>query len=62
MTFLVNRSGQWRDSANAVIEPPHLPASRAARDARQRLLPLLRKTATALEACLPPKLLQGVSV
>lgn len=33
----------------------------AARDARKRLLPLLRKTATALEACLPPKLLPGVS-
>jgi IclR family pca regulon transcriptional regulator len=33
----------------------------AARDARKRLLPLLRKTATALEACLPGKLLPGVS-
>jgi IclR family transcriptional regulator, pca regulon regulatory protein len=33
----------------------------AARDARTRLLPLLRKTATALEACLPPMLLPGVS-
>lgn len=33
----------------------------AARDARKRLLPLLRKTAMTLEACLPPKLLPGVS-
>ncbi len=33
----------------------------AARDARKRLLPLLRKTAIALEACLPPRLLPGVS-
>jgi len=66
MTFLVNRSGQWRHSADTVIEPAYLRTSMAfhpdaARDARKRLLPLLRKTATALEVCLPPKLLPGVS-